>query len=356
MLENGRKDSDTSIHGYTDTDVKFTVNFNGTCSNATEVRCGIITVTYHNNSCTHRIFVRQGYAPPAVVNGGAKWHSFNLVSSGVEAESPCEEGSMFRPGNLTQPISEVNNTRGNFNRAAGTLALAPSGSAAWSDIRRQTYSNSNSTPFGSESLAASNHSDMGYTTGRMPIWKDFRPLIKSNNIKIAFGVLYADGATQENDGIGAFTYTKGGSQANGMRGIFIYNVDDGRNIFLPIGKSGYGRRYVGKNDDNGKLRYANRDAAMTQAEARYRPLLYSIYTNEGAIYWSGKFEHQDQWSTNSAGQRVHDYDLSPGVEQGDLDNGLNPTYAFDINYKTYDLNGFGTNMSTGACCIRLVSD
>ena len=343
VLENGRKDSDSSIHGFTDTDVKFKVNFNSKCNNAKDVRCGIITVTYHNNSCTHHIFVRQGYAPIRIVDGGAKWHSFNLYTSGQETESPCEEGSMFRPGNLEQPISEVNNTIDNFNKAAGTLTLASGGTATWDRINAIEYTAKLPAPFGENPLTVSNHEEMGYTNGRIPIWKDFKPLIKSDKVKIAFGVLYADGATQENDDIEAFTYTRGGSRANGMRGIFIYNIDRGDNIFLPIGKSGYGRR----RGNDGILRYANREAPMTLAEARYRPLLYSIYTNEGAIYWSGKHEHQNGNGYSGC---------SEGVVQGDFDNSLNPNYAFDINYKTYDLNAFAENQGTGACYIRLVSD
>ena len=114
-----------------------------------------------------------------------------------------------------------------------------------------------------------------------------------------------------------------------MRGCFVYNENTGDNIFLPVGYSGYGRR---QSDGNGILRYAG--SATELANAQYRPLLWQISRNEGAIYWSGEKEDTD-----------------------DLDAmGLSPNTAFDINYKTFDFNGFGSNQKTGACYIRLVSD
>ena len=338
----GRNERDDSIHGFTDTDVKFRVEFNGTCS-STEARCGIILIKYHNYSCTHRIFVRQGYAPIKIADNGPKWHSFNLYNDGQETKSPCEEGSMFRSGNLTQPISESNNQYNNFNVASGNLTLTTGSSIPWTNITFSLYTATRTQPFGTQ-LTVNNHSEMNYTNGRLPIWQDFRTLIKSENVKIAFGVLYADGATQENNGTGAFNYTRDSDGTNGMRGAFVYNTETGDNVFFPIGKSGYGRRHI-----DGVLRYANRSARMDDTsgnEAWYRPLLYSLYSNQGAIYWSGQRET----------------DSSPGVEPGDLDGGLSPNFAFDINYKTYDFNGFGGNMyygnntQSGACYIRLVSD
>ena len=111
-----------------------------------------------------------------------------------------------------------------------------------------------------------------------------------------------------------------------MRGCFVYNVDTGDNIFLPVGYSGYGRRAA-----DGVLRYAGRAAELP--DPQYRPLLWQICRNEGAIYWSGERETSD-----------------------DLDASLNPNYAFDINYKTFDFNGYGSNQGNGAAYIRLVSD
>lgn len=326
----GRKDGD-KIKGNTDTHIKFRVNFNGTCPDATTVRCGIITITYHNNSCTHRIFVRQGYAPLALLSGGAKWHSFNLYTNGQETDSPCEEGSLFRADNLTLPISETNNRRAKFNDSnVGSLQLAPSGSATWRDITYKDlseFTNGEKTFSDSDRIMVSGKA--GYTDGRIPTWEDFGPLVTGEDIQVAFGVLYADGASKENDGIGAFHYSRDGRSENGMRGCFVYNVKTGNNIFLPVGYSGYGRR-----QENGILRYAN--TAGDLSKAGYRPLLWKISTNEGAIYWSGKKELTDDLTAM----------------------GLQGNSAFDINYKTFDFNGFGTNQEIydAAAYIRLVSD
>ena len=325
----GRKDGD-KIKGNTDTHIKFRVNFKGTCPNATAVRCGIITITYHNNSCVHRIFVRQGYAPLALLSDRAKWHSFNLYTNGQETNSPCEEGSLFRANNLTQPISETNNRRAKFNDSnVGSLQLAPSGSATWRNITYKDlseFSNGEKT-FSDDRIKVSGKD--GYTDGRIPTWEDFGPLVTEEDIQVAFGVLYADGASKENDGIGAFHYSRDGKPENGMRGCFVYNVKTGNNIFLPVGYSGYGRR-----QENGILRYAN--TAGDLPNAGYRPLLWKISTNEGAIYWSGKKESTDDLTVM----------------------GLQGNSAFDINYKTFDFNGFGTNqeISDAAAYIRLVSD
>lgn len=352
--ENGRQESTTKIHGYTDTNIKFKVVFNGTIG-PSEARCGFITIKYHNYSCTHHIFVRQGYAPIQIADGGPKWHCFNLYADGVETSHPCEEGSMFRAGNLNQPISETNNQYSNFNVNPGSLALATGGTSSWRNITYSRYEASRPSPFGTQ-LNVANHTEMNYTNGRLPVWKDFRPFIKDSKIKVAYGVLYADGAIKETDDAGAFNYTRNGAGSNGMRGAFVYNTETGSNVFFPIGKSGYGRRQAA----DGVLRYANRNARMNDQfsydgenekftsnnVAWYRPLLYALYANQGAIYWSGARETAS----------------SDGVAQDDLAGGLDPNFAFDINYKTYDLNGFGTNMeyqgnnSPGACYIRLVSD
>ena len=357
----GRNERNDSIHGFTGTDVKFRVEFNGTCS-STEARCGIILIKYHNYSCTHRIFVRQGYAPLAIVNNGAKWHSFNLVANGQEASHPCEEGSMFRPGNLSQPISEGNNLYGNFNISPGNLNVVSGVNVAWDRIDFTQYNLTTPEPFKNSLQQINNHSDIGgYTSSRMPTWKDFRPFIHDSNVKLAFGILYADGATKEDDSNAAFNYTQGSTGTSGMRGVFIYNTNNGRNIFLPIGKSGYGRRqtdgvlrYAGRGElMDGQLTFKNDGTVDKNNRADYRPLLYNIYSNQGAIYWSGRLDFQDDKKTGNS----HVYKgCTEGVKQGDFDNGLNPNFAFDFNYKTYDCNGFGTNQATGACYIRLVSD
>lgn len=48
-----------TVYGKTGSEVDFNVNFNGTCD-ANTSRYAIIRVEYHNYTCYHLIFVRQG--------------------------------------------------------------------------------------------------------------------------------------------------------------------------------------------------------------------------------------------------------------------------------------------------------
>ncbi|CCZ76373.1 hypothetical protein [Alistipes finegoldii] len=110
--------------GATGSEIRFSYQPDGTIG-ADQCRYGIILIRYHNYSCYHRIFVRQGYAP-AQIAGDAKWHCFNLCYNDTEAKSPCEEGSLFRFGNFDQPIDATNNVFDNFKDHATTeFDLAP---------------------------------------------------------------------------------------------------------------------------------------------------------------------------------------------------------------------------------------
>lgn len=81
------------------------------------------------------------------------------------------------------------------------------------------------------------------------------------------------------------------------------------------------------------LRYANRGALYTSSDIHYRPMLYTVYTNFGAVYWVNKRS----------------------------DSG---TSAWDINVSTFDFNSFNDNAFlvsdwnagdvSDACFVRLV--
>ena len=77
------------MEGSTGSEIRFTCQPAGTIGED-QSRCGIILVRYHNLSCYHHIFVRQGYAPIRVA-GSAKWHTFNLKYQDHEAAAPCED-------------------------------------------------------------------------------------------------------------------------------------------------------------------------------------------------------------------------------------------------------------------------
>ncbi len=116
-----------TVEGSTGSEIRFTCQPAGTIGED-QSRCGIILVRYHNLSCYHHIFVRQGYAPIRVA-GSAKWHTFNLKYQDHEAAAPCEEGSLFRYGNVDQPIDAVNNQFDRFaDHATTPFRLAPTSS------------------------------------------------------------------------------------------------------------------------------------------------------------------------------------------------------------------------------------
>ena len=83
----------------------------------------------------------------------------------------------------------------------------------------------------------------------------------------------------------------------------------------------------------GVLRYANRGALYTSSDIHYRPMLYTVYTNFGAIYWLNK-------------------------------QSASGTSAWDINVSTFDFNSFNNNAFlvsdwgagdvSDACFVRLV--
>ena len=105
--------------------IKFTIQPKGTIASH-ECRFAVILVRYHNHTCYHRIFVRQGYAPADIAGDGTKWHTSNLLYANNEAESPLDEGSMFRYGNIGQPIDAVNNKFDNFaDNSTTEFKLAP---------------------------------------------------------------------------------------------------------------------------------------------------------------------------------------------------------------------------------------
>ena len=59
-----------------------------------EPRYAILRVKYHNETCNHLIFLRQGYEPIALKEGEKKWYSFNLKTTNQMTTSPLDEGSL----------------------------------------------------------------------------------------------------------------------------------------------------------------------------------------------------------------------------------------------------------------------
>ena len=316
---------DGTARGATGSKVQFTYQPDGTIDED-QCRFGIILVRYHNYSCYHRIFVRQGYAP-AQIAGTAKWHCFNLCYENTEAKSPCEEGSLFRYGNIAQPIDAVNNVFDDFKDHATTdFKLAPVSSGkigTWTAVAGKTQITSRS--HGSDGFSDLNQT-IGNSVCHVATYDDFHTL--QMNCQFAYGVLYGDASTETNfdvKEIYTHAYYNDSNKNRGMRGCFVFNPKgslnsggEGANLFFPVGVAGYGRR-KNRAQEGGKLgvlRYATRGGLYTSSDVHYRPMFYTISTNFGAIYWLNRKEMNDK---------------------------NEPVTAWDINVSTYDFNQFGNN-------------
>ena len=304
--------------GPTGSRVAFTYKPNGTIS-SDKSRCAIIEVKYHNNTCSHLIFVRQGYAPIQIVNGGVKWHSFNMKTNNAETASPLDEGSLYRWGNWSFPIAEENNSTSGLRYGEApngkTFTIVGSGTKkTWANIDNTNYTDAFTSPISGTRIAT------------LDDWNTLK------NQKQGYGVLYGDDATTvattEED---VYGYRESNSnKARGMRGVFAYNENTSANVFFPISAIGFGHRkqaYIdGDSKNEGLLRYGQVNSKLGVSDnAEYRPMLYDLYAQKGAIYW-----------TSSSGN------------------------AWDINFNQLDFNvytkgnAWDENNKSDACFIRLV--
>lgn len=173
---------------------------------------------------------------------------------------------------------------------------------------------------------------------------DYEELYKSSDIRYAYGVLYGDEATEtltKVEEVYGYRYDecKSGSGGYGMRGTFVYNANEkdgvygGRNLFFPIGASGYGHR---KNSDaagSAILRYSvGRDEQYSpETQLKLRPLFYDLYMRPGAIYWAKQFVSRNFYS------RYED-----------------DAIGWDFNYFTFDFNYISEIIKNDACFVRCV--
>jgi len=350
------------IEGETDHYIDFQINFTGASG------CGGVKIRYHNYTCEHDIFCREGYEPIALADGSythplantttpyRKWSTCNVYSFKSDGtpeygESPLDPGSLFRRGSYTAILS-TNETKYPFpafhnispsnipnnlpqtagkDPSTGNLDVLTKGSTT---VTKSTWAN-----ISSESDAIYNDWTIAGSE-RIATIEDFYTLANPGDptqpkldldfvIKKAYGVVYADGAVDTQATVAmahGYTHEDGANSPKGMRGIIVYNMNDMRQIFLPMGASGYGRRkgVDGWNpspaDVPGTLRYASRayysdlkDADVTGL-LRYAPMFYDIFRRPGAIYWCKEREN------------------------GSV--GLYKSSAFDINYFSMGFEGF----------------
>lgn len=369
--KNGVTGTYQTIEGKNGSNIDFHIKFNGTTSDDNP-NYAIIRVEYNNYSCYHLIFVRQGYGPDDLIEGGTRWFTQNNVTKDRLTGNPLDEGSMFKFGNWNDAIAASNNKNGkspwtsvapdDFKKnAAGEslLTLAGGGSKKWTDITSKVYNDSK----GFERPAGM----------RVAGYADYEALYSNPDIEQGFGVLYGDGATETAESLDdVYGHTGEAASAKGMRGCFVYNYKTGKNLFFPIGASGYGHRKNSIKDGSdteyhGLLRYScaarwgyfpdgpigeftyydpdgnaikdengNDKKGYTYPDGVSDcPLFFDLFRRPGAIYWLEKSSKSD-------------------LEPGDI-------MGWDFNYFTFDFfpisraNFMGTaENSSDAVFIRCV--
>lgn len=295
---------------------------------ASEVRYGIIKVRYHNYTCEHLIFVRQGYAPIPVASSSdaTHWYSFNLQTEQEMATSPCDEGSLFKRFRADVPIRPQNNTKFPFQDTPGNLDIC----YQTNDGYKWTLPwNGWDTPPTATSFPEMTERN---TKEKMKVASvdDYLELYNDPKVQYGFGILYDGTATGVQESVKkAYSYygkwvnlsngieqTTNYEDGCGMRGCFVYNEETGAQIFLPIGAAGYGRRRQNSHPISdaspGMLIYANRNEAI--ANAGNLPLLYDLYRRPGAIYWCNEMKEGEVLGNGQAKDCV----------------------AWDFNYITFD--------------------
>jgi hypothetical protein len=369
-------DGKQTVSGSTDAPISFTIRFNrmNNDKNDKTVRNAVVRIQYHNYTCTHLIFVRQGYEPQEIVPSQhcrdkttypdynanpVKWRTRNMIHGEKEAEDPRDEGSLFKFGNATQPIDAYSNVyRIDGKEVYRNLQYSEFTNKGIYDLR--LVDKDGNLLSKSVSWGDVDFKDGSNFAGSIPnaaTMRAYEQLYLSLNVQFGYGVLYADGATKTQEKIDdAYGYyrrdTPSGDSSKGMRGMFAYYWDgqltgggyNGRNIFFPIGRSGYGHRKDGREGSgsspgNGILRYACSRGIPYNVFAADAPLFVSIYRRPGAIYWSKTVEEALEW--NGEGKDAKQ------------------SYGLDINYFSFDVNAItNVNVSGGkdACFVRCVGD
>jgi len=366
-------DGKQQVHGSTNTPVDFTIRFNR-LNNDNKVRNAIVRVLYNTYTCTHLIFVRQGYAPQAVspeaknYDGdnvkAVKWRTFNRISETSDAQDPRDEGSMFKFGNSKQPIHPLNNCFGNTESRSGKgiyykfpTDFAGDFAVKWNGF---WLANDDGTPaFGSGMRVTWGKiikDDAGFNDeswAEMATMRHFEQLYCTDNVLFGYGVLYADGAKETQYDVDmAYGYYQEDEdrEQKGMRGVFAYYYDandvshrfTARNLFFPIGRAGYGHRkngVEGHNDGKGILRYSssgyeNRGHLFNKTA----PLFAALYYRPGAIYYAKN--------------------MVTGFLDWSKDKSMEPNaVGMDLNYFSFDVNAIGSvSLGNGndACFVRFV--
>lgn len=318
--------------------ISFQIRFNK--MNRDEVvRNAIVRVRYNNYACVHLIFVRQGYKEQALTPGGDEWRTLNILTKNTEVSDPRDEGSMFVFGNLDNPFDAINNDP---PVATGGMIL-PSHFVAKTKLYLANDDGSIDTEKGKTNSVKGATPGTSFAGLNVASTAQFQKLFRdeTNQIQQGFGVLYADGATKTAEKVAdAYGWSRHDTSEDrntkGMRGVIVYNNTNYRNLFFPIGRSGYGCR-----KQDGTLRYANQTNYFHHSHGLdwlwSAPLFFEQFSAAGAIYYA-------RWLNNAPMEGAN----------GNMEAGAQ---GLDINYQTFDFNLITTgniNKGKDACFLRCV--
>lgn len=354
------------IEGEDEHVVNFKINFNGASSGY-----AIVRVRYHNYTCEHDIFCMVGMDPVQLDPSKNIWwmpsnvYRFDTDGTAHYAESPLQEGALFRRGSLTAITPDNNpvdapqpSTSDNPSFSVLVAGSTTKTSRTWNQCRvsRSDSRFSNWTIKNTDERIADCETD--YYTLTSPSGNLDFPIQKG------YGVLYGEGAdSAAYKLLDAYGYDSesGASSPKGMLGVFVYNKDNAKTIFMPIGKAGHGRRkglvaWSPGPDKKGSLRYASRSEYNNGGVAHMIPMLLDLYRRPGALYWCEKYytKDDDVYLKDDNGKFLQ-------IGNSKVFN-VTRSSAFDINFFSMGFEGFSNaaikeNDNTGesdACFIRTV--
>ncbi len=355
------------VEGEDERPVNFTINFNGAQSGF-----AIVRVRYHNYTCEHDIFCMVGMQPVQIDPKQNVWwmptnvYRFDTDGKAIYAESPLQEGSLFRRGSLTaitpdnNPVNKVHISSG-YEQYFSVLEAGSETktSKKWSECR------------GDRSKARFMNWEIANENEHIADCEnDFYTLTSPSGnlefpIKKAYGVLYGEGAdSAAHKVVDAYGYDSetGAESIKGMLGVFVYNADNARTVFLPLGKSGHGRRKGVVNwnpspmDTPGTMRYSSRSAYNDQCFKN--PMFADLYRRPGALYWCKMYytAEKDKFKYDKDGNLIK-WNNNPVFR-------VERSSSFDINFYSMGFEGFSNgsieerswadNNESDACFIRTV--
>lgn len=293
-----------SVEGSGGEKIAFTYTPNGTCG-ATETRCAIIKVEYHDYTCNHLIFVRQGY-DKGVKLADANWslyqvyaakgnnsndsfvpepstNSDNYTVSVAVTKSPLSIGSLMKRCQYNWCIREAQSSDCGWLKNVTQLYYNKDGETEndgygqpkhikSQDLSVAKYDGTNVwtvDTIGWGSIQGFGWWDFGGSNARyerqwaknwnakingatkkltVPTYGNYENL--RDQCDFGFGIAYADGATKTaknlDDAYGYIDATNtGATSANGVRACVAYDKSNGNSILFPLGKVGHGRRAAG---------------------------------------------------------------------------------------------------------------